>query len=140
MTISQTTFHTLRVVQQIMGRLVQMQADMNGNARTWIAMANAQNPDVATLAKFMTDSGTEYNRKLAEILTYKNTNPNWPAVVAMFTAMGGVPADAVTLYTQLKAIADGIGSAQLTSYAQIITACNQITAAVQMPDSVWFEG
>lgn len=139
MTISYAKFHTFRVVEQIMSNMVGLQRDMRGNALTWKAMATAQSPDVTILAQFMHDAAASYNTRLGWLLTYKNTSPNWSAVTAMYLALGGDIAEATTLYTQMKAVADQLAAAMLTTYAQITSACDQILAAVQAPDSLWPE-
>jgi len=137
--IAQTAFHTYRVMNQLQQNLTGLQRDIRSNAVAWKAMATAQSPDVATLAQFAKDAAASYETRLGWVLTYKNTSPNWPAVTAMFTALGGNIADATTLFTQMKAVADQLGAATLTTYAQISAACDQILAAVQAPDSLWPE-
>ena len=139
MTITYTKFATFKVVNQLMSLLTGMQRDMRNNAITWGVMATNQSPDVATLAGYMTSAALSYQTLLGRVLTYKNSNPNWPAVTAMYTALGGDITEATTLYTQLKNVADQLAAASLTTYAQITTACNQITAAVQVADSLWPE-
>ena len=139
MTIAQTAFHTFRVVNQLQQNLVGLQRDMRSNAVAWRAMATAQSPNVATLAQFTKDAATSYQTRLGWVLTYKNTSANWPAVTAMLTALGGNITDATTLYTQMKAVADQLAAANLTTFAQISTACDQILSAVQAPDSIWPE-
>jgi uncharacterized membrane protein YdcZ (DUF606 family) len=137
MAITLTKFHIMRVLNQIMSNLVGLQHDMVFNANAWKAMAQAQSPDIAKLASFMT--GSEYLRRLQWIADYKNNNPNWPAVTAMYQALGGDPAEATTLYTQMKSVADQLAAANITTYSQVINISNQILAAVQPPDSLWPE-
>ena len=139
MAISYTGFHTFRVLNQIMGNLVQLQRDMVNNAHAWAGMAQNQSPDIATLVQFMRDAASSYETRLGWILTYKNTSPNWTAVTNMFTALGGNIADATTLYTQMKTVADGLTAATLNTYADVTNACNQIIAAVTPPDTLWPE-
>jgi hypothetical protein len=139
MAITHTSFHTFRIVTQLMDNLVGMQANLRRNAQRWAAMATAQSPDIATLATYMHDGATTCQTRLSWILTYKNTSPNWPAVTAMFAALGGNIAEATTLYAQLKAVADQLANASITSYAQATTACNSILANVQAPDTLWSE-
>lgn len=139
MTISYSKFMTFKVLNQITTNLTGLQLDMRANAQAWSVMATNQAPDMVTLAKFMSDAAASYQSRLGWILNYKNTNPNWPAVTAMYTALGGDITEATTLYTQMKNVADQLAAATLTTYAQVTSACNQILGAVQAPDSLWPE-
>lgn len=139
MAISQTSFHVFRVLNQIMQNMIGLQHDMVSNANTWLTMANAQSPAASVIVGYMKDAATAYETRLGWVLNYKNTSPNWTAVVNMYVALGGVTTDATNLYTQMKAVADGLNTATLTDYPSIITACNQIISAVNAPDSLWPE-
>jgi hypothetical protein len=139
MAIAYSGFHTLRVLNQIMSNMVGLQHDMVANANTWNAMAVAQNPPALTIAGFMSSAAASYETRLSWVLNYRNTSPNWNAVAAMYAALGGVGADVVTLYNEMKAVADGLTAATLTTYPQIQAACGQILAAVAAPDSLWPE-
>jgi hypothetical protein len=139
MSITYSAFQTLRVLNQIMQNMTGLQHDMVANANTWNAMAVAQNPDALTIAQYMHDAAASYETRLGWVLNYRNTSPNWNAVAAMYAALGGVGADVVTLYNEMKAVADALSVASITTYPQIQTACGQITAAVQAPDSLWPE-
>lgn len=139
MSISYSGFHTLRVLNQIMTNMVGLQHDMVANASTWNTMATVQTLTASQIAQYMTDAAASYHTRLAWVLNYKNTSPNWNAVAAMYTALGGIGADVVTLYNEMKAVADGLAAATLTTYPQIQTACAQIQAAVAAPDSIWPE-
>lgn len=139
MAIAYSGFQTLRVLNQIMTNIVGLQHDMVSNANTWNTMATAQTLSAATIAGYMSSAAASYETRLGWMLNYKNTSPNWNAVAAMYAALGGVGADVVTLYNEMKAVADGLSGATLTTYAQITSACNQILAAVAAPDSLWPE-
>lgn len=139
MAIAQTKFHVLRVLMQIDQNFTGLQRDMRNNANSWKAMANAQSPDITTLVSFMHDAATSYQTRLAWLANYKNTSPNWTAVTAMYTALGGDIAEATTLYNQMKAVADQLAVAVINTYADAISTCDQILAAVQAPDTLWPE-
>lgn len=141
MAITLTSLHIQRIVKQIVDNMVGLHGDIRANALTWKAMAQAQNPSANAIKQFMTDASSSYSTRLEWLTTYRNTDPNWPAVKAMFIAMGGDMDEAVSMYTELKAVVDGLvaGLPNISTYANIINACNQITAAVQAPDSLWPE-
>lgn len=139
MAITLTKFHIFRVLNQIMSNLVGLQRDIVNNANTWKAMATAQSPTIVLLAQAMRDAATEYQRRLQWVADYKNNNQNWPAVSTMFQALGGDPAEATTMYQQMKTVADQLAAASIVTYAQATNACNQILAAVAAPDSLWPE-
>jgi hypothetical protein len=139
--ISQTTVHVAHVVEQIIRNLRGLHRDMRDNAQSWKTMAAVQNPTVAILRSYMADAVVSYQTRLSWVNDYKNTNANWPAVMAMMTAQGMDTADVAALYSQLKTVADQLQAAAptLTTYASINGACDQILAAVQAPDSLWPE-
>lgn len=139
MAVTVTKLQIFRVVDQIITALVGMQRDMVNNANAWAAQAVAQSPDIVTLSKHMADAAASYERILGWILAYKNTSQNWTAVVTMYVAIGGSANDVVNHYTTLKTVADALSAANITTYAQVTNACNQILAAVSKPDSIWPE-
>lgn len=109
--------------------------DMNQNAVTWLAAAKAANPDRATLAEWMTNAGASYRNIIAQASAFISAN-NATATAAC-GLIGATVADLNSYTTPLQNVANGLGTADLSTYAAIETACNQIISAVPMPPTLW---
>lgn len=116
-----------------------LQGDMRNNAIAWKAAATAQSQPVATLAQWMNDSATQYQTRLGWIATVQADAVLWPLLSGMWGKLGGTAADFNSVTGPLKSVADQLGPVAKGTYAQIIAACDQITAAVPAPLSLWPE-
>jgi hypothetical protein len=139
MTIPVTALHILRVMLQAEQNLSGLQKDMRNNALSWKAMAQAQNPDVVTLAGYMDSSAATYQARLGWLATMQSDAANWTKISAMWATMGGTGQDFSNLITPLQSVADGLGPASKNTYSKIIGICNQITTVVNAPLSLWPE-
>ena len=139
MTVPVTQVSILRLMMQIEGNLTSLQRNMRDNASTWRAQALAQSIPVLTLAAFMNDAATAYQTRLAWLPTLQADAVNWPRVAALYVLIGGTGSEFNALTTPLNAVANQLGPAPKTTYAEIITACDQILAAINAPLSLWPE-
>jgi len=138
-TIPVTAVSILRVLLQMERNLSGLQNDMRNNALTWRTAAQAQSTPIATLAGFMNSAATAYQTRLGWVTGIQADATNWPRISAMFVVLGGTGQDFSDLMTPLTAVANQLGPATKNSYAQIIALCDQITAAVNAPLSLWPE-
>ncbi len=138
MAIPTTALHIFRVMGQAQ-QLVTLQIDIRNNALTWKAMAQAQNPPVATLRGYMNDAAVSYQTRLGWLVTAQADAENWARLSAMWASLGGTGQDFSDMTTPLAAVANQLGPATKNTYAQIIGICDQITAAINAPLSLWPE-
>lgn len=139
MAIPVTQLHILRLLLQADQNLSGLQGDMRNNALAWRSMAVAQSQPAATLALWMNDAAVQYQARLGWIATAQADAVIWPKLSALWALMGGTAADFNNVTTPLKAVADQLGPAVKTTYAQIIGVCDQITTAINAPLSLWPE-
>jgi len=139
MAIGITQIHIYEVLRQCAYNIRGLQKDMRANATNWKAAATAQNVPIATLAAWMNSAATSYQTRLGWLTTLQADATNWPKVRNMFIAMGGSVADFTAMMTPLTAVANQLGPADKSTYAAIITACDQILTAVEAPFSLWPE-
>ena len=139
MAVPVTALHILRLLLQADQNLSGLQRDMRNNATTWKAMAQAQSVPLPTLAQFMNDAATEYQKRLGWITTAQADTANWTKLSTMFATLGGTAADFNQTVNPLNAVANQLGPADKSTYAAIITACDQILAAINAPLSLWPE-
>src|SRR5260221_343733 len=137
MPVPLTLLHQQRVVDQIRQNLVGVQRDMINNAKAHLAMAQAQSPDIATLLGFVRGVASQYLTRLGWITTLRN-NPTQEAwVLAAMTRMGWSESDIVNVVTPLLTAANSLNNAALVTYADVISACNQLIAFIDVPPSLW---
>jgi hypothetical protein len=139
MPIPVTQLHILRMLLQADQNLSGLQGDMRNNALAWRATAVAQSQPAATLAQWMNDAATQYQTRLGWITTAQADAVNWPKLSALWALIGGTTADFNNVMTPLKVVADQLGPIAKGNYAQIISACDQIIAAINAPLSLWPE-
>lgn len=139
MAIPTTALHILRVMLQAEQNLSGLQRDMRNNAVSWKASAQAQNIPVDTLAQYMNDAATAYQTRLAWLSTLQADSANWTKIGTMWALLGGTAADFSGIITPLAAVATQLGPIDKSSYASIITVCNQIITAINAPLSLWPE-
>ena len=139
MAIPLTTIHADRVVNQITQNLTGLQRDMVRNANTHKAMATAQSPPLATLQAFVADSAQEYLRRLQWLIDLRNDPVRRQRMVNILNQRGWTEADITDVATPLRQAAIALRDAPRSTYAEIITACNNLLATVDPPDSLWPE-
>ena len=139
MAIPTTAIHTLRLLLQADQNLSGLQKDMRQNAISWKASAQAQSVPVGTLAQWMNDAATAYQTRLGWITTAQADTANWALLSAMWTKLGGTAADFNSMLTPMNAVANQLGPIDKSTYAAIISACDQIITAINAPVSLWPE-
>lgn len=139
MAVPVTQLHILRVMLQADQNLSGLQKDMRQNAQTWLAMAQAQSPDVTTLAGFMNAAAASYQTRLGWVSTIQADATNWPKIQTMAAALGIAGADFSGVINPLTTVANQLGPADKSTFAAIIAACNSIIAAIPAPLSLWPE-
>lgn len=133
--MSAQSFDNLQLLLQMMQATRNLAKSMRDNAQTHIAMANAQNPDVVTLAKFVTDCAASYNTILSTARTWvQNNNTQATAAVSL---IGATITDLNTYTSPLQTAATNLAAADVSTYVAIITACNNLLATVPAPNSIW---
>lgn len=139
MAIPVTNLSILRLMLQIEQNLSGLQRDMRNNALSWKAAAQAQSTPAVTLTQYMNDAAASYQARLTWLTTLQADAVNWPRVGAMWATMGGTAQDFSDMMTPINAVANQLGPATKTTYAQIIGVCDQIVAAINAPLSLWPE-
>ena len=129
----------IRLVQQATDILVRNAANMRNNADTHIAMATAQNPDVATLRQYVNDCAAEYQRFLGYVQTALSTDPTKTKFLDGLARLNCASSDVSTPATAMKNAADALAVASKTTYAEIISCCTTFKAAVPAAASIWAE-
>jgi len=128
----------LRALLQIERNLSNTQRDMRNNALNWRQLALAQSIPIVTLAGFMNSAAISYQTKLGWVDAIQ-LNPEWPRIRDLYILMGGTLQEVSDLMTPLNAVATQLGPAAKTTYAEIISACDQIINAINAPLSLWPE-
>lgn len=139
MAIPTTALHILRLLLQADQNLSGLQRDMRNNAIAWNTSATNQTIPQPTLQTQMRDAANAYNLRLGWIATAQANVPVWTALSTMWTNLGGVAGDFTSTVNPLQAVATQLLTVDLSSYAAIISACAQITAAISAPISLWPE-
>ena len=139
MTIASNFLHTFRILNQGVNNLIQLQRDVVNNAGTWKAMAMAQEPSVEILSGYMRSAANSYSTRLGWVATLQANTALWLRVRNMWTSLGGTAADFSSIITPLNTVSDQLLLVNLSTYPAIIAACDQIIAAINMPDSLWPE-
>lgn len=139
MAIPVTSIDILGLVLQANQNLRNLQRDMRNNALSWRASAVAQSAPVQILAQYMNAAATAYQTRLGWIATAQADSTNWALVSAMWTKLGGTAADFSNKVNPLTAVANQLGPIDKSTYIAIISACDQILAAVNAPLSLWPE-
>jgi hypothetical protein len=139
MTVPTTAIHILRLLLQADQNLCGLQKDMRNNAIQWKDQAQAQAVPVLTLASFMDGAAVAYQTRLQWLDDAQANAPLWAELSAMWQMLGGTGQDFSDVTTPLRAVADQLGPAAKTTYAQIVGVCDQIIAAINAPVSLWPE-
>lgn len=134
-----TKLHLFRVADQIRQTLINTHRDMVTNATIHRAMAVAQSPALTALQTFVRDAALAYLVHLQWIIDLRNDPVKEARLLTVLGLMGWTEADVVDVVTALRQAAIALRDAPQTTYAQIITACDQLLVAVEKPDSLWPE-
>lgn len=128
-------FDNLQLLLQMLQATRNLARDMVQNANTHKAMANAQSPDVVKLGQFVTDAAASYSRILSTAKTWaQNNNAQATAAVAL---IGATMADLNAYTAPLQTAITALSGADVSTYAAIIAACNNVLATVPSPNSVF---
>lgn len=138
MAVPVTQVGILRALLQIERNLTGLQRDMRNNALTWRAAALAQSIPIATLAGFMNSAAGAYQTRLGW-LPVLQADPEWPRIAALYVLLGGTGQEFNDMMTPLNAVANQLGPAPKSTYAEIVADCDQIIAAINPPLSLWPE-
>ena len=139
MTIPVTAVHILRLLLQAEQNLSGLQSDIRNNALTWQTWATTQSVALPALQTSITAAATEYQKRLGWITTAQANTSAWSSLSTMWSKIGGTAADFSNLVTPLQAVATQLGTADISSYAAILSVCSQILAAINAPLSLWPE-
>lgn len=139
MAIPRTNLHLFRVVNQIITTLMNLHRGMRTNAQTHRAMAVAQSPALTVLQTFIADAAAAYLLQLQWIIDLRNDSVKEQRLLDVLAKMGWTEPDVVDVVTALRQVAVGLRDAPRSTYAEIITACDAVIAAIQAPDSLWPE-
>jgi hypothetical protein len=139
MAVGITGIHKKRIIKQVEDNLIGLQRDMNNNARMHKAMAQAQAPEVAVLAKFISDCASEYLRRLQWVIELRNDTEKRARLLTMLASAGWSEQDIIDTVRELRLAAIALRDAPKTGYAEIIAACDALLTAVEPPDSLWPE-
>jgi len=139
MAVPQTKLHANRVLEQIMDNVVGLQRDMVNNATAHKAMAQAQSPDLATLQGFVNDSIAAYSTRLGWGDAIVNTPAKLTILTNTCTRIGLAVTDITDITNALKTVVTTMQGANKTTYAQIVSLCDTVITAVNLPDSLWPE-
>jgi hypothetical protein len=138
MTIPVMQLHILRLLLQMIENVRGLQGDMHRNAAEWRAAAIGQTQAPATLAQWMADSAVQYQKRIAWVDALMNTSA-WGRLVATYSAMGGAESDFAAIMTPMTALSDAITASDKSTHAVIVELCDQVTAAIPAPLSLWPE-
>ncbi len=139
MAVPYTRLQALKLLLQIERNLNGLQFDFRANATTWKAAAQGQSIPRATLEAQMNSAAAAYQDRLGWLGTLQANSQVWSVVADLWTTIGGTGAEFNDLMTPFNAVANGLGPADKSTYAKIITVCNQILAAIDVPPSLWPE-
>jgi len=110
---------------------------MRFNAEAWKALAQAQSRPIILLADDMNSGASSYQDTLGRLQTFRLNDPSWPRIVTMYTILGGTAQEFIDFVTPMSAVANQIGPAPKTTYAEIISACDQVLAAIDPRVNPW---
>jgi hypothetical protein len=139
MPIPQTRLHANRVLEQIMTNVVGLQRDMLQNAQAHRAMAVTQSPDIATLRQFVNDAAAAYLTRLEWGKSIVNTPAKLTILNNTLGRVGLVLTDITAITDGLEDEAMALQEASKNTFAEIIAACDDVIANVNLPESLWPE-
>ena|SRR5689334_19712490 len=139
MSVPQTKLHANRVLEQIMNNVVGLQRDMFNNATTHKAMASAQSPAIAVLRQMVNDAAAAYLTRIQWGEDIINTPAKLTVLQNTCSRIGIATSDITDITDALKTEAINLQNASKNTFAQIITACDNLLANINLPDSLWPE-
>ncbi len=117
-----------------------MQRDMRDNAESWKIISTGETVPINEIANFMELSRATWQKRLDDINNFQTNEPiEFPKVVAMYEKLGGTTQDFNDTKSPLQTVVTQMQSAPKTTYAELITICDQIMATVDKPLTVWDE-
>ncbi len=139
MAIPKTKLHVGRVADQVYQNMLGLQRDLRRNATTHRAMAVAQSPTAAILRTFFQGAAASYTTRIGWFQSLNDNPARFAELTAELTRRGWTQADLLDPFNAIKTVVQAMNNATVNTYAQIITACDQILANVDAPDSLWPE-
>lgn len=139
MTIAINSIGKRRIINQIEQNLTGLQRDMNNNARTHKAMALAQSPALSVLQSFIADCVASYQTRLQWVIDLRNNPVRRQRLLDMLASAGWAEQEVIDYVTALRNAAIALRDAPRSTFAEIITACDAMLAAVDLPESLWPE-
>ena len=139
MAVPRTSLHTGRIISQISTNLIQLQADINRNARAHKTMAQAQSPSLEVLNGFISDCVIQYEKRLKWVEDVLDAPAKKQLLSNGLTKMQWNESDISDIVTPLKTAVQNLQLSAKTGYPEIITACDVVLAEVNMPESLWPE-
>jgi hypothetical protein len=137
MAVPITPISIFRVFGKICITLDNLQFRMRDNAQAWKISAQAQLIPIATLAGIMNSAALSYQDILSKLQTFRLNDPSWPRIVTMYQIFGGVGQEFIDFVAPMSAVANQLGPAPKTTFAEIISACDQIIAAIDPRVNPW---
>jgi len=137
MSVPFTKLQALNLMMQISTNLNGLQSDFRLNALSWKASAQSQSVSVASLAGDMNAASVAYQTRLGWLPTLQANTSAWNSIAALWTVWGGTAAEFTSLMTPFNTIANQLAVVDKSSYAAIITSCDQILAYIDKPVSLW---
>jgi len=128
-------FDHLQLLLQMLQTTRNLASNMRVNASTWLAAAQNQSIPQPTLQQQILDAGTSYRNIITEASAFISAN-NAMAVAAT-ALIGATIADLSAYAAPLSTVANGIATANLSTYAAIITGCNSILSTVPAPPTLY---
>ena len=139
MAIALTAIHKRRLISQIEHNLTGLQRDIHNNAVAHKSMALAQVPPLAKLQEFVTDSVQAYLTRLQWIIDLRNNPTRRQRLLDVLVAAGWSEQEIADYVTALRNAVVALRDAPRSTYAEIITVCDVVIAAVDKPESLWPE-
>lgn len=139
MAIPVTAFHADRLREQIGRNLIGLHSDIYRNAATHKAMALAQNPPLATLQSYWSSAVASYQQRTGWVATLQGNPTNLAIAVTALQRIGLSTTDVTDILSPLNTAIAGMAAANISSYALIASACDQVASFLGPPISLWPE-
>lgn len=138
MSIAVNAFHDQRVFEQYTRNLIGLQRDMNSNAQLWKTQAQAALA-LPALQAMISASLVQYQLRLQWMTDLQADSTKLTRLQAVLARMGMTTQDVADVALPLRSAAIALNAAPRTTFAEIITACDALLAAVNAPPSLWPE-
>lgn len=127
------------VFLQIQQNLRGLQSDIRRNAISWKARAQAQSPPFAQLKQQVTDAAAAYGVRMQWVAELRADPVKRQRLLDMLSRLTIPEQDIIDKATDLNAVITQLQAANPQNYAQLITICDQIIAAVPARPNLWPE-